>query len=82
MLINPRARYLSNAFLGDLLLSKSSFKFRNTYSNFIERKKKNIFHLNNSNIKIDYNQSTIYSSKTYVNPFSSNYQTKKKSFIF
>ena len=74
-----RSRYLSNAFLGNLLLNKKNLKFRNTYENIVEKRKKNIQLNNSTNIKINNNQNKIYCSKTYINPFSLKYIKNQKN---
>ena len=79
ILSKSRSRYLSNAFLGNLLLNKKNLKFRNTYENIVEKRKKNIQLNNSTNIKINNNQNKIYCSKTYINPFSLKYIKNQKN---
>lgn len=72
-----RVRCLSNAFFGDLLLNNSSCK--NGLSNLTEKRKKLI--LNNSEFFSQKSQNDIYSSKTYSNPFTIQYNKKRKNVV-
>ena len=76
-LSKTKPRYLSNAFISDLLFSKTNLINKNTLSNYNLKKKKE------KSYKGKYyrpnNQNTIYTSKTYMNnPFLIKLETKKK----
>ena len=72
-----RVRCLSNAFFSDLLLNNS--KFKNSLSNLTEKKKKLI--LSNSEFFHQKSQNDLYSSKTYTNPFSIQFNKKRKNVV-
>ena len=76
-LSKAKPRYLSNAFISNLLLGKTNLRNRNILSNYILKKKKE--KSNKTKVYRPNNQNTIYTSKTYMNnPFIIKFQTKKK----
>ncbi len=61
------------------LSSKMNFKYRNTFTN-ISMKKDN-YKLKTFQLLKTHNKSNILSSKTFMNPFSTIYCRKKKTFL-
>ena len=78
-LLKTKTRFLSNGFLTDLLLNRTNIKNKNNFSNYNEKHKR--IKKFNTQIGRPSNENRIYSSKTYSNPFLTQYRKKKISTI-
>ena len=78
-LLKTKTRFLSNGFLTDLLLNRTNIKNKNNFSNYNEKYK--IIKKFNTQIRRPSNENRIYSSKTYSNPFLTQYRKKKISTV-